>query len=129
MDYKKTLVLLMMFMTFSVLAEIPSICTIFDVKCDPPATIKDGHIVVMSDGKIFTADWTVVTPFDALVRFGGEVKLSGGETYWQWIKAGEPAKQCTQAQATDKAAYQWGCSRKIGDVMFVSQRFKFSSRR
>lgn len=64
-------------------------------------------------------------PFNAPVRYGGSTKL-GGEPYWIWIKIGEPPTPCTAAQKTDRNAYEYGCSRVIGDALFVTPANRFT---
>lgn len=62
-------------------------------------------------------------PFDAPVRYGGEVLVSG-QVYWLWIKDGEPSAPCTAKQATDGASYQFACTARIGEPLYRRTRFK-----
>lgn len=63
------------------------------------------------------------TPFDAPVRFGGEVRMYG-ETLWAWIKIGEPRRKCSAQQMADRNAYGQACRTKVGDVLMITARFR-----
>lgn len=93
-------------------APCPSMldCGVRD-KCLPPATFRNT---------------CAQPPFDAPVRFGGEVRLAGpnGVVYWQWMKAGDASRPCTPAQAGDRSSYQFACAAKLGEPLYVTRRFK-----
>lgn len=72
--------------------------------CEPPATATFRGYAV---------------PFDAPVRFAG-VTREHGRTYWTWLKAGDPSRPCTAAEASEQASYGRACAARAGDVLFLT---------
>lgn len=89
-------------------AQSFTICQPRETTCPPPATFR------------FVA---AQAPFNAAVRYGGEIKI-GGEAYWQWLKDAEPPAPCTTAQRSDRGTYGVACRVPIGGVLYVTQRFR-----
>ncbi len=62
-------------------------------------------------------------PFDAPVRYGGEIKI-GNHIHWLWLKAAEPSRPCTAAEIAQGQEYKRACAAKIGDVLYTLRRWK-----
>lgn len=70
--------------------------------CTPPATLQLP---------------TAPVPFDAPTRFGYPSRR-GNEATHVWLKAGEPSRPCTPAEAKNGSAYRVACAAKIGDPFY-----------
>lgn len=99
--------LIALFLTGTAIAQSLEICPSTSTKCVPPPTWK-------SPGS--------KPPLDAPVRFGGE-EIRHGEKYWRWIRAGNPSRPCTAAETASPVTAP-ECKAKIGDLLFVNQRFR-----
>lgn len=97
--------------SLSSFAQTVTICTASSdrlCKLTPPATYQMA---------------TVPPPFNAPVKFGEVVKVSGAP-YWLWRKAGEPPTPCTaKTHSVSPGGHEPGCDAKIGDPFYVTQQF------